>query len=116
MPYLLPFLVLPFLVLPLDMFMFRILALDAPPALPFRILALDMLMFAFEVVVVVVAPPVVAVLFDVVVVVVVEVVFALPFVFSVVQPLQKAATASRAKRAKVFRIEFSPVTQAGRWL
>ncbi len=90
--------------------------LDAPPALPLRVFALDMLMFAL--VVVVVVPPVVDVLPDVVVVVVVlvMVVFALPFVFSVVQPLPKAATASRAKRAKVFRIEFSPVTQAGRWL
>ena len=98
------------------MFMFRILPLDAPPALPFLILAFDMLVFAL--VVVVVVPPVVDVLPAVVVVVVVlvEVVFALPFVFSVVQPLQKAATASRAKRAKVFRIEFSPVTQRGRLL
>ena len=94
------------------MFMFRILALDAPPPLPFRALALDVLVFALLVVVVVV-PPAVDALFDVVVVVVVlvVVVLALPFVFSVVQPLQKAATASRAKSAKVFRIEFSPVTQ-----
>jgi hypothetical protein len=55
----------------------------------------------------------------VVVVVVLEVfmvvVFELPvpvFVLSVVvHPAQKTATASRAKRAKVLRIEFSPVTQ-----
>jgi uncharacterized membrane protein len=55
----------------------------------------------------------------VVVVVVLEVfmvvLFVLPvpvFVLSVVvHPAQKTATASRAKRAKVLRIEFSPVTQ-----
>lgn len=46
----------------------------------------------------------------VVVVEFVVVMLALPFEFSVAQPVQKAATASRAKRAKVLRIEFSPVT------
>jgi membrane-bound ClpP family serine protease len=49
-------------------------------------------------------------------VVVVVVVFALVavlalFVLSAAQPAQREATASKAKRAKVLRIEFSPVTQ-----
>jgi hypothetical protein len=55
--------------------------------------------------------PIVLLLLVVVVVVVLDVVFILPvFVLSVAQPVQKAATASKAKRAKVLRIEFSPVT------
>jgi hypothetical protein len=62
----------------------------------------------------IVPPPVlepIVLLLLVVVVVVLDVVFILPvFVLSVAQPVQKAATASKAKRAKVLRIEFSPVT------
>jgi hypothetical protein len=94
------------------------LALDAPPALPFLALALDAPpVLAFVVVpvvlvfvvppVVLVLPPVVEVLVVVVVVVLVE--FAL-FALSVAHPVQKAATPSSVKRAKVLRIEFSPVT------
>ena len=55
----------------------------------------------------------------VVVVVVVFVVFViLPalFVFSLAQPIPKALTASKLRRAKVLRIELSPVTQRVRWL
>jgi hypothetical protein len=33
------------------------------------------------------------------------------FVFSLPQPIPKAATASKVRRARVLRIEFSPVTQ-----
>jgi hypothetical protein len=41
----------------------------------------------------------------------VVVVFPALFVFSLAQPKPKAATASRVSRAKVLRIELSPVTQ-----
>jgi hypothetical protein len=47
---------------------------------------------------------------DTFVVVLVFVAFPL-FAFSLAQPAQKTVTASRAKRAKVLRIELSPVTQ-----
>src|ERR1043165_2308992 len=81
--------------------------------LPFLILPFMPVMVPLVVVVVVLVfapPPAVEVLAVVVVVLVlVVVVFALPLVLSVVQPLQKTATASRAKSAKVLRIEFSPV-------
>lgn len=94
-----------------------VLALDAPPppALPFLVFPFMFmpLMLPFVVVVIVAvlaAPPVVEALVDVVVVVLLLVVFALPLVFSVVQPLQKTATASRAKSAKVLRIEFFSCT------
>jgi hypothetical protein len=64
----------------------------------------------------IVVPPVLLIpVFEVVVVVVeLVVVFALPvLVLSAAQPVQNAATASKAKRAKVLRIEFSPVTLTG---
>jgi biopolymer transport protein ExbD len=38
------------------------------------------------------------------------------FVFSLPQPMPKAATASKVRRAKVLRIELSPVTQRVRSL
>jgi hypothetical protein len=110
---------LPFRVLPLPLPPPRAppaLALDAPPALPFLALPLDVPPPAFTFVVVVVVLGVVGAvvpvleLLLVVVVVVVLVAFAFPFVLSAVHPFRKAATASRAKRAKVLRIEFSPVT------
>jgi hypothetical protein len=113
---------LPFLALPFEALPVLVLLLDAPPPmLPFLIFMLDIFVLPPVVVVVVVvfaAPPVVEALEDVVVVVLmlVEVVFALPLVFSVVQPLQKTATASRAKSAKVLRIEFSPVPYGFRLL
>jgi hypothetical protein len=108
---------LPFLVLPLPLRAPPALALDAPPVvLPFLALPLDAppALALFVVVVVVVVPPGVLVFAPVevllvVVVVVVLVVFAL-LALSVAHPVQKAATASSAKRAKVLRIEFSPVT------
>ena len=111
--YLLPFLVLPLDVLPLLVFPPDVLPPDVfPLLLPLDVFPPDVFPPpVFALVVVVVVPPVVDALFEVVVVVVVVVVLALPFVFSVVQPLQKAATASRAKRAKVLRIEFPPVIQ-----
>lgn len=56
----------------------------------------------------------VAVVF-VVLVVFVVVVFAL-FAFSLPQPMPRAATASKVRRAKVLRIELSPVTQRVRLL
>jgi hypothetical protein len=105
---------LPFLALPFEVLPALVLALDAPPAL--LLLALEFAPPAFPlvgvvVVVVVLVPPAVEALEEVVVVVLVlvKVVFALPLVFSVVQPLKKTATASRAKSAKILRIEFSPV-------
>jgi hypothetical protein len=54
----------------------------------------------------------------VVVTLVVLVVVVLPalFVFSLPQPMPKAATASKVRRAKVLRIELSPVTQRVRLL
>ena len=56
---------------------------------------------------------------EVVLVVVFEVVFVvvLPalFVFSLPQPIPKAATASKVSRAKILRIELSPVTQRVRF-
>src|SRR4051812_31489128 len=78
--------------------------------LPFLMLLFIPLMLLLVVVVVVLvfAPPPAVEVLAVVVVVLVVVMFALPL--SVVQPLQKAATASRAKSAMVLRIEFSPVT------
>jgi hypothetical protein len=104
---------LPFLVLPFDVLPILILLLDAPPILPFLMLLFmpPMLPLVVVVVVLVFAPPpaVEALEVDVVVLVLVVVVFALPLVLSVAQPLQKAATASRAKSAMVLRIEFSPV-------
>jgi hypothetical protein len=89
--------------------MFEFIGLLALP----DILALPLLMLPFVVVPVVLVVLVVPV---VVVVVVLEtfvfVPVVLPLVLSVVvQPAQKTATASRAKRARVLRIEFSPVTQ-----
>jgi fatty acid desaturase len=82
---------------------FLALALDAPPPA-----------FVFDTVVVVLVVVgvvgVVLLALLLVVVVVVLVTFAFPFVLSVVHPFRKAATASRAKRAKVLRIEFSPIT------
>jgi hypothetical protein len=108
---------LPFRVLPLPLRVPPALAFDAPPppALPFLALPLDVPPeFAFVTVVVLVVVlgvvgvvPVLELLL--VVVVVVLVTFAFPFVLSVVHPFSNAATASRAKRAKVLRIEFSPV-------
>jgi hypothetical protein len=93
--------VLPFLE-PILPFIEPMLPLDIEPLLFDIVPPLVLLpMFAFDVVV------------DELVVVVVELVvaFVLPvLVLSVAQPLQKAATASKAKRAKVLRIEFSPVT------
>src|SRR4051812_22660423 len=84
-----------------------LILLFMPPILPFLMLPLVVVV----VVLVFAPPPAVEVLAVVVVVLVlVVVVFALPLVLSVEQPLQKAATASRAKSAKVLRIEFSPVT------
>jgi hypothetical protein len=54
---------------------------------------------------------------DVVVVfVVVFVVVPALFVLSLLQPMPKAATASKVRRAKVLRIELSPVTQRVRSL
>jgi hypothetical protein len=88
-----------------------LLALALPPVM----LALLPVMLALLMVVPVVLVPVVPVVVVVVVVLFVVVLFMLPvpvFVLSVVvHPAQKTATASRAKRAKVLRIEFSPVTQ-----
>ena len=89
-----------------------LLALPAMLALPPAMLELFMLPVVPVVLVVLVVPVVPVV---VVIVVFVVVVLALPvpvFVLSVVvQPAQKTATASKAKRAKVLCIEFSPVTQ-----
>jgi hypothetical protein len=56
---------------------------------------------------------------DVVFMVVFDVVFVVVpalFVFSLPQPKPKAATASKVRRAKVLRIELSPVTQRVRSL
>ena len=53
---------------------------------------------------------------DVVFMVVFDVVFVVVpalFVLSLLQPMPKAATASKVRRAKVLRIELSPVTQRG---
>ena len=60
----------------------------------------------------------VGVLIGVVVVVVFVVFVVVPalFVFSLPQPMPKAATASKVRRAKVLRIELSPVTQRVRLL
>jgi hypothetical protein len=116
-----PVLALVFLFAPppaFELFMLFALPLLALPPLMLALLpmlALFML-FALPVVLVVLVVPVVPVVPVVVVIVVfVVVVLALPvpvFVLSVVvQPAQKTATASKAKRAKVLCIEFSPVTQ-----
>jgi hypothetical protein len=56
---------------------------------------------------------------DVVFMVVLDVVFVVVpalFVLSLLQPMPKAATASKVRRAKVLRIELSPVTQRVRSL
>jgi hypothetical protein len=52
----------------------------------------------------------------VVVVLVVLVVLPALFVFSLAQPIPRATTASKVRRAKVLRIELSPVTQRVRLL
>jgi hypothetical protein len=93
--------------------------LEFPLMLVFRVPA-----FAFVVVpvlVVVVVPVLLLPVFEVdvldVVVVVLVVVFALPVLaLSVVQPVQKAATASKAKRAKVLRIEFFSCNPVGQFV
>ena len=93
----------------LPFFMFMLDMLEFPPALVFLVLVFEPLVFDD---VLVLPPVVVVVLLMVVVELVLVVVFALlVLVFSVVQPVQKTATASKAKRAMVLRIEFSPVTQ-----
>jgi len=56
------------------------------------------------------------VVFVVVFIVVFVVVLPALFVFSLPQPMPKVATASKISRAKVFRIELSPVTQRVRLL
>ena len=100
-----PFLLLAFMPFMLLAFMpFMLLALAPPVLLAF----VPPIVFVFVPVVVLV--PVLVVEELVVVEVFVVVMLALPFEFSVAQPVQKAATASKAKRAKVLRIEFSPVT------
>jgi hypothetical protein len=89
--------------------MLALLGLLALPPVMLALLALVPVVLVFVVPVVLVVPVVV-----VVVVLDVFMLFALPVVFVlsvVVQPAQKTATVSRAKRAKVLRIEFSPVTQ-----
>lgn len=103
------------LMLPLP---FMLPMLVFPPPLVLALLAFaPPVVLAFPPVVLVFVPVVVAalvvevLLVEVLVVVLfVVVMLALPFVFSVAQPVQKAATASKAKRAKVLRIECSPVT------
>jgi hypothetical protein len=79
-----------------------ILPLDIEPPFPFDIVPP-------------VLPPIVEFdVFMVVVLVLVVVLFILPeLVLSVVQPVQKAATASKAKRAKVLRIEFFSCNPTG---
>jgi hypothetical protein len=125
MSYGLVFLLLEFmpppLMLPFEAF--RLLEFMPPPLiLPFEALWLlefmplmlefaPPVLLAFEppmpVFVVLDVPVLVEVLLVVVVVLVFEVVvLAFPFVLSVAQPVQKAATASKAKSAKVLRIEF----------
>jgi hypothetical protein len=100
-----------------------------PPILPFLMPAFEfeplMLpldiepLLLFDIVVPPVLLPIPVFEVELLVVVVVElvVVFALPvLVLSVAQPVQNAATASKAKRAKVLRIEFSPVTLRGQFV
>ena len=130
MSYGLVFLLLEFMPLMLPFEAFRLLEFMPPPLiLPFEALRLlafmpPMLEFAppvllvFEppmpVLVVLLVPVLVEVLLVVVVVLVFEVVvLAFPFVLSVAQPVQKAATASKAKSAKVLRIEFFSCNPTG---
>jgi uncharacterized membrane protein len=93
LPDLLPLLIFPLLMFP-----------PPVPVFPFVVIGVGVLI-GVDVVFMVV--------FDVVFVVVV-----LPalFVFSLPQPIPKAATASKVRRAKVLRIELSPVTQRVRLL
>jgi hypothetical protein len=84
-----------------------------PPLFAFPpLLVLPPLVFVFIGVGVLIGVDVVfMVVFDVVLVVVPAL-----FVFSLPQPIPKAATASKVRRAKVLRIELSPVTQRVRLL
>jgi hypothetical protein len=101
---------------PLELFMFMppLLELFMFPPLMFPLLMLPLLMFPEFVVIGVAVLAGVAVVLVVVLVVVFVVLPAL-FVFSLPQPIPKAATASKVSRAKVLRIELSPVTQRVRF-
>jgi hypothetical protein len=97
---------------PLELFMLLLLELFMFPPL-----ILPPLMFPPEFVFIGVGVLIgVDVVFVVVFIVVFVVVLPALFVFSLPQPMPKAATASKVRRAKVLRIELSPVTQRVRLL
>lgn len=97
------------------LFIFMLPMLPLPVLFAFPLLALPV----FVVVLVFIGVGVligVEVVFVVVFIVVFVVVLPALFVFSLPQPMPKAATASKVRRAKVLRIELSPVTQRVRLL
>jgi hypothetical protein len=101
---------LPFMFMPglLELFMF--------PPLVFPPLVFPPVVFPVVFVLGVVVLIGVDVVLVVVVVLVVLVILPALFVFSLPQPIPRAATASKVRRAKVLRIELSPVTQRVRLL
>jgi hypothetical protein len=117
----LPAPVLPVLVLPLPAFallavpVFRLFMFDM-----LLLFMLDMLLLPVLVLLGVVVPVFVGVVVPEFVVVVEVLVVVFVFVIFVLSPpphaVQKAAVASKARKAKVLRIEFSPVTQRGNFV
>jgi hypothetical protein len=107
------FLLPAFILLALPMF----LLFELPMLLLFMLLMLALLVVVVLVVVVVLLVGGVVLLVVVVVeVLVVVFVFAIFVLSPPPQPVQNAAMASKARKAKVLRIEFSPVTQRGNFV